>query len=398
MPRILFCWEIGGGLGHLFRILPLALEFRRRGHQVAAAIKSGSMGENLLRAHGIDVFSVTECRPPEKKFPLSQNYAQNLLRNGFWHRESLLSHLAAWLALFEAWPPDVVVAEHAPTALLAAGKAGLRRVAIGTGFTVPPLVSPMPGLQPWFSLAEDYLLKSENNFLDSVNPVLRELGASPLNSVADIFHGVAPVLCTFPELDHYGPRPDMRYWGPVIYTPPEIEPQWPSGGGDKIFLYLNPANKYCDRIIEVLKEMDLTVLAYLPEPAGADNARFEGTHLRITRLPVNLTAVAGQCRGMISQGGHNAGALMLLAGVPLLFCPMQLEQAVWAHRLCAQGLGGMVNYFDPEPDFRAKLTSFLARGAMFDCVGAFAAKYSAFDPAKQAAEIVDHCLSLVPSG
>ena len=45
--------------------------------------------------------------------------------------------------------PQVVVADYAPTALLAARACGIPRVTVGTGFALPRLSDPLPALRPW---------------------------------------------------------------------------------------------------------------------------------------------------------------------------------------------------------------------------------------------------------
>lgn len=267
-------------------------------------------------------------------------------------------------------------------------------MAMGTGFSLPPQAAPMPGLQPWFTLPERYLYKSEKEFLSCVNPVLQDLGAPALTAVADIFEGAMQLLCTLPELDHYGARTDTRYWGPVIYTPQDRETLWPSDKRDNVFLYIKPEHRFFRQIICILKEMGLPTVAFAPGLCYDEQRALQGENLSISLHPVNLKAVATHCCLMISQGGHNAGALMLLAGVPLFICPGQLEQAVWAHRVCAQGLGATVNFFNPTPDFRTKLEAFLSAGDVAERTKAFATKYAAFDPQKQVEAIADQCLAL----
>lgn len=394
MTRILCCWELGGGFGHLFRLAPIGLELAKRGCQVVYAIPDVACGEAFLQNHAYRILHTPVWQAPPKAHALSQTYSQNLLRNGYWHRESLQNQLQGWLALFDAWQPDVVLAEHAPSALLAARKAGLPRVAMGTGFSLPPLTAPMPGLQPWFTLPERYLIKCEKEFLECVNPVLRDLGAPALTAVSDIFEGAIQLLCTLPELDHYGARSDTRYWGPVIYTPQDREAPWPSDKRDNVFLYVKPEHRFFRHIICLLKEMGLPTLVFAPGLGHKEQRALQGENLSITLHPVNLQTAATHCQLMISQGGHNAGALMLLAGVPLFICPRQLEQAVWAHRVCAQGLGMMVNFFEPTPDFRARLAAFLSAGDIAGRTKAFATKYAAFDPQKQVEAIADQCLTL----
>ena len=94
------------------------------------------------------------------------------------------------------------------------------------------------------------------------------------------------------------------------------------------------------------------------------------------------------------QGGNNAGTLALLAGVPLFMCPGQLEQAIWAHRISAQGLGMTTGFFDPTADLKTRLEAMLSAGDIEDRARSFAAKYATFDPIKQVAKIADQCLAL----
>ena len=120
MTRVLCCWELGGGLGHLFRLAPIGLELAKRGCQVIYAIPDVAGRETFLQNHAYQIIEAPLWQAPPKDYAFSQTYGQNLLRNGYWHRESLQDQLRGWLALFDRCQPDVIVAEHAPSALLAA--------------------------------------------------------------------------------------------------------------------------------------------------------------------------------------------------------------------------------------------------------------------------------------
>ncbi|MBI4789686.1 MAG: hypothetical protein HY782_21865 [Chloroflexi bacterium] len=394
MTRILCCWEFGGGYGHLFRLRPIGEALAERGSQVIYALRDVERGRPILEGHAADIVQAPVWHVPPRAHPLSQTYAQNLWRNGYWHGESLKNQLQGWLALFDAYRPDLILAEHAPSALLAARKAGLPRAAIGTGFSLPPLTSPIPCLPPWFALPETHLVQSEAKFLDGVNRVLQDLGAAPLAAVAEIFEGAARFLCTWPELDHYGVRLDTRYWSPVIYSPDEIDAPWISSQRDNIFVYLKPQYRFFHPIIEWLRESKQPTLVFAPGLDPAERDALEGDTLTITPHPVNLSSAATRCRLMISHGGHNAGALMLLAGVALFICPMELEQAVWAHRLRAQGLADMVNFFNPDSDIRRNIGAALESPQLAEHVNTFAVKYRHFDSNAMVLDLATRCLTL----
>lgn len=395
MSRILCCWEIGSGFGHLFRLFPLVEALQSKGHQVIVAAPDVSHAVHIFDHLDISPLPSPARQAPYKNFPLSQNYAQNLLRNGFWHAPTLTSRLRDWLALYDACQPDLILAEHAPGALLAARLAGLPRAAIGTGFTIPPLVSPMPGIQPWFTLPQSRLLQFEDEFLALVNPVLVELGGKPLAAVADIFADAEIFLCTFAELDHYANRTQMPYYGPIVYSPPQLKPDWPNVNGKRIFLYMRAANRYLRPLLDQLQQMSFSVLACVPDLREAEKVVLQRPHLHITTEPVDLHQVVLDCSLMISQGGTNSGTLMLLSGVPVLICPLELEQTLWAYHLTAQKLGSMVNPFSPHLNLKGKIDYSLNAVEIQYQVQIFSDRYTLYDSQESVRNIANQITFLV---
>lgn len=387
MSRILCCWEIGAGFGHLFRLYPLVKELLKIGHEVIVIATDFPRARQVFDPLDIYTFPAPANQAPDKKFSPSLNYAQNLLRNGYWHAPSLRSRLCEWLDLFDALQPDFVLAEHAPGALLAASLGGLKRAVIGTGFTIPPLVSPMPGIQPWFSVPQDHLLGIENEFLALVNPVLLNLGGKPLTAVAGIFAGAQTYLCTFAELDHYGRRTEIQYCGPIIYSPPQQMPDWPAVSGQRVFLYMRASNRNLRPLLDHLQQMPLSVLACIPDFPEEELDALQNSNLHITTEPLDLHHVAADCRLMISQGGTNSGTLMLLSGVPVLVCPLELEQTMWAYRITTQQLGSMINPFNPDPDLKAKIDFNLNTTEILNQVHKFAQHHTNYDSQQTVHEI-----------
>jgi UDP:flavonoid glycosyltransferase YjiC (YdhE family) len=367
-----------------------------RGHQVLVATVNHDNASQVFEPLGISPLETPARQTPHKPFPLSQNYAQILLRAGFWHPPTLRTRLQDWLRLFEACGAEFILAEHAPGALLAARLAGLRRAAIGTGFTVPPLVTPMPGIQPWLAYPQERLLQIETEFLVHVNPVLADLGGEPLTAVADIFTGTEIFLCTFAGLDHYPGRAKATYYGPIVYSPPQRTPEWPPDNNRKVFLYMRAANRFFKPLIDQLGQMDLSVLACVPDLPAADVNTLQKPNLRVVTDPVDLRQVAADCSLMISQGGTNAGTLMLLAGVPVLFYPLELEQTLWAYRISQAGLGSLVNPFNPTPKYKDKIASVLNDTDIYNQVRQFAHKHAHFDHRQPVRQIVDR-ITNVPS-
>ncbi len=397
MSRILFCWELGGGLGHLYPLVPLYLELRNLGHEVLWVVPPGDNAEDLRTQYGLSMLWAPRWDRPRVPLPLSLNYSDNLLRNGYGCAGGLEVRLKEWRALLDSHRPDLVVADHAPSALLAAMAMGVPRAAIGTGYTVPPLTRPIPGLQPWFDLPEGLLVQKERKFLETVNPVLEKVGWAPLSSVADIFLGAEPLLCTYPELDHYANRSGMSYQGPIIHSAEGAKPPWPSDGGENVFLSMASYNRFFRPVIDILGETDLPVLAFIPGIADKDRHALVRRNLRVTCRPVDLRDVGNRCFLAVTHGGFNTNALMLLAGIPLLICPQQLEQTVLAHRIAGQGLCLMVNPYGPQPDLRSKMEAILSSREIAGRVRALADRYATSTTRERVLGIVEKCVTLAGS-
>lgn len=120
MPRILFTWEFGAGFGHLTRDLPLARVCRDAGHDVVFVVSNLRTAAKLLYKEGFSLFQAPLLRPENRQRPLPINYADMLMYEGFDDTMALDGALSSWCALFELVRPDLIVYNHAPTALLAA--------------------------------------------------------------------------------------------------------------------------------------------------------------------------------------------------------------------------------------------------------------------------------------
>ena len=131
MPRVLIAWELGEAFGHLARCLRLAQGLMARGHGVTLALKDVRLPAGQRPAPGITVLPApltpqagTGSSPPV-------NYADVLRVSGFAEAQDVVARLNAWRGILTLAQPDVLVADHAPTALLAARLANIPHLSIG---------------------------------------------------------------------------------------------------------------------------------------------------------------------------------------------------------------------------------------------------------------------------
>ncbi len=379
MTRILCCWELGGGFGHLYPLVPFISAFDSSGIEVGVAAKDLTRAEQVIGKFNVKLFQSPVWTTPPKPFPFSLNYAQNLFRNGYWHLPSLKYNLTAWIHLFEVFEPHFILADHAPTAILAAKLAGIPRGALGTGLALPPQISPMPSLHPWLDIPKQVLREKEAACTRQINEALGELDAEGVRSLADIFDGTEMFLTTFPELDHYGIRPHGDYRGPILSSAIDHEPEWPPASGERVFIYINYRYRFFSEIMEAIKKTGLPALAVVPDIPETERKTWEGKTIAICNGPVNFKTAAKESSFAVTQGGFNTANLVLLSGKPLLILPEQLEQTLLAYRIAGQGLGMMVNWFNSRPDFAEKLDHLTRSETLFINARAFAEKYRDYD-------------------
>lgn len=387
MSRILCCWELGGGFGHLYPLVPFVSAFDQAGIEVGFAAQNLARAEQVIGRFNVKLLQSPIWQTPSRSFPLSLNYAQNLYRNGYWHLPSLKANIKAWVHLFEIFQPDIILADHSPTAILAAKLLEIPRAAIGYGFIVPPCSSLMPSLQPWFSIPQHILFPKEKECLNNINETLTELSFKHLGVLADIFEGAEVFLTTFPELDHYGSRQGTHYWGPVLSTENGAEPSRQERSGETIFMYLNYHYRFLYQILSQIKEIGMPTLAVIRDMPETAAKAWEGENIKISTKPVNLKKATEQSHFFITHGGANTGSFILLSGKPLLILPEHLEQCLWGYRISEQNLGLMVNWFNPKPDFSKKLNDLLTDKKILSAVSAFANRHKTYNSDKTVQEI-----------
>jgi len=192
----------------------------------------------LLPAAGFDWLQALLMPEVLQKAP-PLNYADILLRFGYAQPQDLFGLVVAWRKLMGITGAEIVLAGHAPSAILAARKLDIPVMLFGSGFFAPPATHPTPNMRPWQAVPAEHLLHADAAVLASINAVLQHFGKAPLGRLADLFQVEEQALLTFPELDHYENRVGARYWGTLPYAS-AFPPDWPDTAGPKAFAYLRP--------------------------------------------------------------------------------------------------------------------------------------------------------------
>ncbi len=400
MANLLYAWELGGELGHLSQALPLALAAKARGHEIILALKDVSRAESVLAGHGVTYLQAPVWLPVIEGLPrFPANYTEILFQNGYLDASGLLGVIKAWRALYALTKPALVMADHAPTALLAALSMGIPRTMLGTGFFSPIRVSPLPSIRPWQDIPPQRLLDGERAVLQAINYALTQLGSAPLRRVADLFPAPAEeCLLSFAELDHYPHRENTEYLGTALSVAGGVTPIWPEGDGKKLFAYLKPKYVHTEKVLAQLASSGARVLIYAGGLPQAMVARYASPRLKFSEAPFNIIAASQQCDAAVCHAGHGTVSAMLLAGKPVLLLPIQLEQFLLSKRVVALGAGLLVDPNTFDQDFAGKLRQLLAGESLAEHARAFATKYQAVSQQDLLEKILVRCESLIGAG
>lgn len=391
MARILIASELGSGYGHFAKVLLLARAFGEWGHRVFAAVKN------------LDTPDVTQGMTvlPAPKWPKgvsrpgpAVSYAEILARRGYCLPGRLPQMLRSWLQLLDEAAPDLLIADHAPTALLAARVSGVANASVGTGFQAPPATTPYPPLLEGDRRSQERI-KIESLVLGAVNHALLLLGAQPANSLQDALSPTKTFLCTFREFDHYPQRQSEDYLGP-LYARTE-DPPPPAYGKDErgIFCYVSKTMEGFMDLCSAFKQVGLPTLVHARGLSPYEAAGLQAGRLQFTDKPLDIHAAAKKSRLVVTHGGHGATASALLAGCPVLVLPQQVEQMMFARRLEAQQLGIVANPEISAPGLEQVLRGALESPLLTESANKFALRHRGYDPLYTAMRIAKEGMSLL---
>jgi UDP:flavonoid glycosyltransferase YjiC (YdhE family) len=395
MKRIVFAWEFGGGLGHIQRILPISRKLKERNHEVICVMKDFINADKIMGEYGIKVIQAPVWNEKVKNREENTfSYADTLYNHGYLIEGKLQSMVSAWRLLLESINPNFLIADHAPTALIAARGKKIKVALCSTGFCAPPLQNPIPSIISWINAPAGILVKSEARVVQEINDVLKKNAAPELKNLCDLFAVDENFLATFKELDHFQEREKTKYWGPVISLPEGVSPEWPATRfSKKIFCYIKPTYPHLQVLLSSLQKVNAANIVFIPNSPKKIIEKFTAANLKFTTHPLNMKEVCETCNMIICHAGHGTVAVSLLHGKPMVLLPghNQLEQIITARHVVKAGLAGMVLTRQPQRDYKGVIERVLSDFRFTKRAKDFAEKYNDFDSVKLVEKIADRC-------
>ena len=321
--RIVCAWELGSNLGHTARLATIARELSAQGHIVTVVLRDLSTAAGFFERQEVALLQAPVYLPKLKMNREFASLADVLTLYGFLTRDSLWGLSRAWQSLFTLARADLLIADHAPSALVGAQLLQLPRILIGNGFTLPEAGEPLLDWRP-LKVQDSLVETQEQAVLAVINQVLPK--AQGLARLSELYRCHQVLINSFPLLDSYA---NVRKH--VVYradNPQRLTDQLVFSGhhGVRIACYLSPACKKLKELCAAFARFPAEFKIVCP---GADMSAFAGLaapNVTFTTELTDMESLIAGCDWFVCHGGLGSSTQCLRLGKPLLILPLQLEQ------------------------------------------------------------------------
>ena len=375
MSRILFAWELGAGFGHLGPFRPIAEALLAHGHELTVAARDVQNAATVLGALPLEIVQAPLCVKTYNGLaepPL--NFAEILMRYGYLDAPQLGGLFRAWRGLLDITRPNVLVADHAPTALLAARGCNVALAVTGGAFCVPPPVSPTPNMRDWVNVPAQRLASSDETVLKVINSILPAT-APRLGALHEIFDRVSYLFNGVPELDPFGPRDPGSFLGLHCGAAGTAVPQWPTGRGPRVFAYLNGEYRHLDAALAALAACGVRCLVYMRGDMPAVRQKYAGPNFTFSAELLDIDQAVRAADLCVCHANYGTVMAVLRGGKPQLLLPYDLEKFLTAAAVERLGVGRMVHPEKEPVDIGGALAQLLGNPAFTESAKAFALKH-----------------------
>jgi UDP:flavonoid glycosyltransferase YjiC (YdhE family) len=392
VKTVLLAWERGQGFGHATRLRRIATQLRPHGLRLIAAVRKPA----AMTSHQ-DVFAEITAVPPWPVDQLPAGQAppapsttlnDTLSAAGLANGEAVGRIVSAWDQILGLVQPDLVVADFAPLAALAA-RGRIPLMLVGNGFTVPP--AEMPRFPLLHRLVPPAF--NEARTLETVNAAIVKLGLSRLDRLPQLFSGDACLVQTFPLLDPYDTQRVLPVEGPVFAEPPAPR----AADAKQVFAYLSDDSNGWTFMLEALTSVAKCLRIHAPSWPKAPLDRLAEAGAQVESTPQPIAGVLAGSRLVVHCGGHGLAAEALAAGVPQFVLADHIEHDLYGEAIERAGVARLVKAYLPgtrlESDAIQSLINDDAMAARADAIGSQLREFTARRDALTNCEAV--CMSLL---
>ena len=243
---------------------------------------------------------------------------------GFDNVDCLRSTVAWWRRAMQERGTALLVADYAPLAQLAARSLGIPCVVTSQGYGLPPAhLATFPSVHSQATVR----LHDEAQLLANVNAVAGEIGLPPLLGLPEVHRADLSLVHTFDFLDPYRSLRRERVLPPVNdYSPAR------ASDGDEVFVYFSTDELERPGVVEALERLTLPRRGYLLRATPEVRTRLAASGMVLENAPVPVDHIVRRSRLLLHAGQHGMLSVGLLAGLPQVALPQNLEQLFHAQK------------------------------------------------------------------
>jgi len=361
MKTILFCWELGDDYGHIGQAHPI-ITYLSTHFNVYFAVKDLSKIRDIIWPLNVHFIQAPIWLKTPQRLPRSETHAEILFYKGYDKVSHLKGLVDGWITLLKLVSPDLIVFDHAPSALIAARTWECPSVIISNPFITPAPGSDIVNICPGLPFNAHKAEQINNHVVSTINTVLTSIQSRTIEKLSDIYQVNSTILSSYQEMDIYKP-----YRQDVTYTPtlPGIDsfasPQWPPGMSVKAFAYLKHGKEQSQNILNALTSIGIKTLCFYSGCKDEDTHKYKGLPIIISKQPYDITTTTQQADIIICHGGKGVVNTALYYGKPLIIAPTQIEQRHTAQTIEHMGLGIMLDQNTPSIDVENKIIDFFSQ-------------------------------------
>lgn len=338
MASIIAAWEIGDGHGHVRNLLATASILRAAGHQVVFVIPSAqitaiklveSMGyaveRLLLPAHP----SLSQYLPPAVNYR-ADSFLDVMGLHAFDSPDRLSPLLARYRIAIRDHKADLVLAESAPVAMLAARVENRLCLGIGTSFGIPETHAGVASY-PQLDHFPNTPIFSDEKITASINAATHQQ-----------FENVgAALLCNrlipfcYPAMDHYGEHRSLSHRG--------VGPVWQMNCTAPIlelrgFAYLQSAYPAINELVSSIRKSGIPFTVYVR------NGKFSSAGNMEVKAAFDVQEEMLRSSFVVHHGSAGFAQAALSAGIAQMCFPFHIENTNNAFRLQRLGVSKAIGY------------------------------------------------------
>ena len=392
MAKVLVGYELGGGHGHVHRLMPVVRGLEAAGHEVLFFLRNIRENAVLLAREKRPILPVpdmVEAIPGTPRPAPIASYLDIMCHSGFFRRQSLHAGMLAWRGLIDQTDPDLVVCDHSPICILACFRER-PVVQVADGFTLPP------------ANEEDFPIyrRGRKPMVDPAHALrvmqyVQERNGRPVpDSVTEPFRTAGRLVCTLPELDPYAAlRQD-----PVIGPVEGLQQPQPLPEKAHFFAYVSLEHRKTKAFLRGLRASSMPGEIFARGMTDDVAKALERPGLTVHREPQPMDQAMQRASLIVHHGGNGTCCAALSAGRPQLTLPTHMEARLSGEALAQLGVGRLLMNKHLDQALPAILEEVAGDTAMAARAQTLAADIQARQPLRTVERILATCLEILNPG